>query len=422
MEFYKVGGCVRDFLMNDESKDIDWVVVGATEQDMLDRGFTKVGADFPVFLHPDNGQEYALARTERKTGKGYNGFTVDIENVTLKDDLKRRDLTINAMALDPHKNVIDYFNGMEDIKNSILRHVDAEAFKEDPVRVLRIGRFLARWPEFAVAKETMTLCREMVLAGELEHLTPERVWKETEKALCEIIPSRYFVFLRMVGALEIVFPEIYALIGQTQPYEHHPEGDAFVHTMQVLDNCAEEWYDEPLGPFCALTHDLGKGTTHKDKLPHHSGHEQRGVEIIKTMCERLRIPNAFRDHAMLVSAYHTHIHNFHILKATTIVKMFDDLNFRKNKNIINILPLIAFADATGRTLFHKFRPYPNRDRAITTFYQLSNVKISNYFSKEEIQDMSIDNIKNYLYKEKVKIVKQIRKGENSDVPEDDELD
>lgn len=412
MKFYKVGGHVRDIIMEVESNDIDWVVVGATEQEMLDMNFSQVGADFPVFLHPVTGEEHALARTERKTAPGYNGFEVQINGVTLEDDLRRRDLTINAMAMDITGEVIDPFGGINDIDDQILRHVDAVAFKEDPVRVLRIARFLARWPSYTVAKETMALCREIVASGEMNHLTPERVWKETEKAFAGQFPSRYFVFLRMIGALEIIFPEIHALIGQTQPYEHHPEGDAFIHTMFVVDNAAAYIHDNTaLGVFCALTHDLGKGTSPKETLPHHSGHERRGVAIIDGLCDRLKVSTEFREHAKLVAEYHTHIHNFHILKETTIVKMFDDLNVRKNQHIVEILPDVSYCDSTGRTSFYVFRPYPNAELAKEVFNALGAVKLSNFKDEEEIKKMSVDKIKNFLHHEKVKTVKEIRNAD-----------
>lgn len=412
MEFYKVGGFVRDTIMGIESKDVDWVVVGATEQEMIDQSFKKVGADFPVFLHPVSGDEYALARTERKSGNGYHGFEVVTENVTLADDLKRRDLTINAMAFDPQHNIIDPFNGEKDLADGVLRHVDADAFKEDPVRVLRVARFLARWPDFMVAKETKALCKEIVASGEMNHLTPERIWKETEKALSEEVPSRFFVFLRMVGALEIIFPEIHALIGQEQPYEHHPEGDAFVHTMEVLD-IARIWSQDVVTTFCALAHDFGKGSTPKDMLPHHYGHEAAGIPLVKQMAERLKIPNVFRDHAILICKYHTHIHNIKNLNAKTIVKMFDELNFRKNHNILTMLPDVSYSDSCGRTAFYSQRPYPEREYAIEVLHNLSWVKISNIFSKEEIEKMSVDTIKNEVYKMKLKVVKDFQKERKS---------
>ncbi len=408
---YKVGGFVRDTLLNIDSKDVDWVVIDATEQDMLNRNFKKVGGDFPVFLHPDSGEEFALARTERKSAPGYHGFEVNVDGVSLTDDLKRRDLTINAMAFDPLHNLIDPFGGEADLKDSILRHVDADAFKEDPVRVLRIARFLARWPEFLVAKETKQLCKDIVASGEMDHLTPERVWKETEKALGEPFPSRYFVFLRMIGALEIVFPEIHALIGQTQPYDHHPEGDVFAHTMIVIDNAAQ-WTQDTLSVFCALVHDFGKGSTPQDMLPHHYGHEDAGIPLVEAFAERLKIPNHFRDHGVLVCKYHTHIHHIFILNPKTVVKMFDDLNFRKNHQILTLLPDVSYCDSTGRTNFYANRPYPNREEAIQVLHELSWVKISNIHTEEEIKKMDVDTIKKIIYKMKIDAVKKFRKERN----------
>jgi tRNA nucleotidyltransferase (CCA-adding enzyme) len=408
MKKFIVGGFVRDLVMNRVPKDRDWVVVGSSEEEMLSLGFKKVGADFPVFLD-DKGEEYALARTERKTGPGYHGFEVNTQSVSLEQDLARRDLTINAMALDEEGNVYDFFGGLEDIDNNLLRHVNDEAFKEDPVRVLRIARFMARWPSYSVAKETKALCREMVANGELAHLTPERVTAEMMKALSEQLPSRFFYFLRMVGALEVVFPEIHALIGVEQPYDHHPEGDAFIHTMMVLDDSSAYVDAKALDNFCALVHDLGKAATPKDKWPHHYGHEEAGYWIVQTMAERLKLPTEFREHGALVARYHMHIHKFHELNPKTIVKMFEDLKGKVNKRIYEILPSVSYCDAHGRTSFHSEKPYRNAAWAENTFELLSEVKLSSYFSPEEIKEMSVDKIKDFLYRKKIEVVKEVRK-------------
>lgn len=412
MKKYLVGGAVRDMISGRLSADRDYVIVGATHEninDMINAGYEQVGNDFPVFLHPVTKDEYALARIERKTGVGYNGFEFETENVTIEQDLSRRDLTINAIAYDEQtKEFIDPFNGTDDIKNKTLRHVTHEAFVEDPVRVLRIARFLARWADYDVAKETVDLCKQMVASGEMNHLTAERVWKETEKALASAVPSRYFVFLQIVGALEIIFPEVHALIGQTQPYQHHPEGDSFVHTMLVMDQFIGQ--AEPVRVFCALTHDLGKGVTPKHKLPSHHGHEQAGVPIIDAMCDRLKIPNHYRDYAKLIAAYHTHIHNFDKLNAKTIVKMFDDTILKRDEDAAYYLAMVSEADSRGRTSFYQSRKYPNFRKSITVFNALMKVKLSKFKTPDEIKKMSVDEIKKFLYNTKIQTVKNTLKG------------
>lgn len=409
IQYYMVGGCVRDSLMGFDPRDIDYVVVGATEEDMLAANMKKVGADFPVFLHAVDGNEYALARVERKTGDGYNGFVTETDGVTLEQDLGRRDLTINAMAQDPTTGkIIDPFNGRSDLIKGIIRHVNPDAFKEDPVRVLRVARFLARWTTFTVADETFKLIEEMVKAGDMDHLTPERVWKETEKALSEPMPSRFFTFLHMVGALKVVMPEIADLHGIPQPFKWHPEGCAFVHTMMVLDEASYS-SDDPLTRFCALTHDLGKATSDPAGFPSHKGHEFRGIKIIKDMCERLTIPNEYRDHAMLVSEYHTHIHNLNILNSKTIVKMFDALNYRKNQHIVKILPCVSECDHRGRTSFFSHRNYPNRGDAMFIFSHLMSFRMRNHKTPEELKGMSVEAIKNFEYRTKINMVDEARK-------------
>lgn len=410
---YRVGGYVRDTLIGIRPKDVDYVVVGSNTEEMIANGYKQVGSDFPVFLDPTNGEEYALARTERKTGKGYSGFSVETENVTLKEDLSRRDLTINAMAMDEDGVVIDYFGGQKDIKDKILRHIDAEAFKEDPVRVLRIGRFLARWTDFVPAPDTIKLCQQIVQNGEMEHLTAERVFKEMEKALQEVRPSRFFYFLEMVGALEIVFPEIHALTKTPAgSFLHHPEGSSFIHTMMVLDEACYNSYQSELQTlinFCALTHDLGKGTTSPDILPHHYGHEVRGKWIVEKMCDRLKMPTEWKKAAMVVAEFHTHIHNFHKLNAKTIVKLFDSMNTRSIREIALILTCVSEADHRGRTSFYAHRNYPNGDIAYDVFYGLDRVRLSKLKTPEEIKELTVGQIKDIIYKEKIRVVKQTMK-------------
>lgn len=411
MAFYKVGGFVRDTIMGLEPKDIDWVVTNETVEQMLADGYKMVGNGFPVFLNPDNGQEFALARTERKVGKGYNGFEFNVENVTIEQDLERRDLTINAMAMDGFDKIIDPFNGQKDLEAKILRHVNADAFREDPVRVLRIARFLARWPEFSVARETKQLCRDIVDNGEMEHLTAERITAEMMKSLSEPMPSRFFYFLRMVGALKIIFPEIHNLIGVEQPYDHHPEGDAFIHTMMVLDEASNQGYGgDPLSCFCALVHDLGKGVTPKEKWPHHYGHEEAGVPLVEAMGERLKLSNKYIECGKLTARYHMHIHKFHELKSKTIVKMFDGLKTKAYPEIMQTLPWISYCDAVGRTSFHSKKPYPNFGLSLQVFQSLHQVKLSDYKTISEIQSMSINQIQDFLYRTKLHIVSELVKS------------
>lgn len=409
MKEYIVGGYVRDTIMGKSPKDRDFVVVGSSHEEMISLGFKIVGNDFPVYISPENGEEYALVRIERKTGQGYNGFSFETENVSLEQDLGRRDLTINSMAMDRDGNIIDPYNGQRDIKECILRHVNADAFREDPVRVLRIARFLARWPDFSVAKETKELCKKIVLAGEMEHLTAERISMEMIKAFSEKQPSRFFYFLRMVGALKVVFPEIDALIGVEQPYEHHPEGDAFIHTMMVIDACCE-YGSDPLAVFCSLVHDLGKAVTPKEKWPHHYGHEEAGVPIVISMGERLKLSNEYINHGALVARYHMHIHKLHELKSKTIVRMFDDLKTKSNIHIIDILPWVSCCDSHGRTSFHSHKPYPNFSLAKEIFVGLHHIKLSHFKTPDEIKQMSVNQIKEFLYKQKLHFVSETKKN------------
>jgi tRNA nucleotidyltransferase/poly(A) polymerase len=313
---YLVGGAVRDGLLGLPVKDKDWVVVGATPQQMLDAGYQQVGRDFPVFLHPQSHEEYALARTERKSGSGYTGFTCyAAPDVTLEQDLLRRDLTVNALAQDDNGTIIDPYGGRADLQNRLLRHV-SPAFGEDPLRVLRVARFAARYAHlsFRIADETLTLMRDMTAAGELEHLTPERVWKETEGALGTRNPQVFFQTLRDCGALKVLFPEIDSLYGVPAPEKWHPEIDTGVHTLMTLTMSAM------LSPeidirFATLCHDLGKGLTPKHLWPRHHGHGPAGVKLVEQLCLRLKVPNEMRDLAKLVAEFHDLIHTFPIFAA-----------------------------------------------------------------------------------------------------------
>ncbi|MGD8803684.1 MAG: multifunctional CCA addition/repair protein, partial [Gammaproteobacteria bacterium] len=331
MKTFLVGGAVRDELLGYPHKEKDWVVVGATAEEMLAAGFQQVGKDFPVFLHPQTKQEYALARTERKTSPGYKGFTVHATpDVTLEEDLLRRDLTINAIAKDASGKLIDPFNGLQDIHDRMLRHVSS-AFTEDPVRILRVARFAARYQHlgFIVADETMQLMQQMVADGEVDALVPERVWQEMEKALGERSPSRFIEVLRDCGALERILPEVNALFGVPQPEEHHPEIDTGIHTLMVLQQACR-LSDDTEVRFAALMHDLGKGTTPESEWPHHLEHEARGAAIVIEVCKRLRIPNEYRDLAERTARFHLHYHRALELKPTTIVRTLERLDaFRK---------------------------------------------------------------------------------------------
>jgi len=349
---YLVGGAVRDALLGLPVKDKDWVVVGATPQQMLDAGYQQVGRDFPVFLHPKSHQEYALARTERKSGSGYTGFTCyAAPDVTLEQDLLRRDLTVNALAQDDNGEIVDPYNGQQDLQNRLLRHV-SPAFSEDPLRVLRVARFAARYAHlsFRIADETMALMRDMTAAGELEHLTPERVWKETENALGTHNPQVYFQTLRDCGALKVLFPEIDALYGVPAPAKWHPEIDTGVHTLMTLTMAAM------LTPaldvrFATLCHDLGKGLTPRELWPRHHGHGPAGVKLVEQLCTRLRVPNEMRDLAKLVAEFHDLIHTLPILKPVTLVKLFDSIDAWRKPQRVTQLALTSEADVRGRTGF-----------------------------------------------------------------------
>ncbi len=359
MKIYQVGGSVRDQLLGLPVQDRDWVVVGATPAEMEAGGFKLVGADFPVFLHPETHEEYALARTERKTAPGYKGFTVHAApDVTLEEDLKRRDLTVNAMALDENGILIDLFHGAQDLKNKLLRHV-SPAFAEDPVRILRVARFAARFPDFQVAHETNVLMRTMVGNGEVDALVPERVWTELERALGEKRPTRFFEVLRDCGALEKLFPELERLYGVPQPEKHHPEIDTGVHTMMVLEQAARLSPDTRVR-FAALLHDLGKGTTPKEEWPRHIGHEERSAEMVKALCARFRIPNDYRDLAVLAAKYHALCHGADKLRPGTLLETLEALDaFRRPERFEQFL-LACEADARGRTGYED-KPYPQAE-------------------------------------------------------------
>ncbi|KPK55889.1 MAG: multifunctional CCA addition/repair protein [Gammaproteobacteria bacterium] len=358
MEIYLVGGAVRDELLGLPVGERDWVVVGATPEEMTTAGFRPVGRDFPVFLHPDTGEEYALARTERKTGRGYRGFQVHASpDVTLEQDLARRDLTVNALARDTSGHLIDPYNGARDLTDRILRHV-SPAFVEDPVRVLRVARFAARFREegFRVAPETMDLMREMVAAGEVDALVPERVWQETRRALETDRPDVFIETLRSCGALVRIYPEIDRLFGVPQPARWHPEIDTGVHLLMVMREAARLTSSSRVR-FAALVHDLGKGATPTDRLPGHRGHEEKGAEMVAEMAARLRIPNEFRDLGILTARYHGLAHRALELRPGTVLRLLERADALRRPERFAEFLLACEADMRGRKGFSE-RPYP----------------------------------------------------------------
>lgn len=362
MKIYLVGGAVRDKLLGLPVHERDWVVVGARPEELLAKGYQAVGKDFPVFLHPLTNEEHALARTERKTGPGYRGFETRFSpDVTLEQDLQRRDLTVNAIARDPDSGaLIDPFGGAQDLQQRVLRHV-SPAFAEDPVRVLRLARFAARFaPQgFTVAPETIVLLREIAARGELDALVPERVWQETQRALATAAPWRYFEVLREAAALRVIFPELDALFGVPQPERWHPEIDSGIHTMMVLQQAARMSGD-PVVRFAALTHDLGKGTTPPEEWPRHIAHEQRSVALIEALCTRLKIPNNYRDLAVLVGRHHLVCHKILEVRDTTLLDLLEALDaFRRPARFAHFVTACE-ADARGRKGLGD-REYPQAD-------------------------------------------------------------
>ncbi|MGE5331233.1 MAG: multifunctional CCA addition/repair protein [Nitrospirota bacterium] len=378
MQIYMVGGAVRDRLLGRPVNDHDWVVVGATPQQMLELGYLPVGRDFPVFLHPETREEYALARTERKNGRGYRGFVVQSSpEVTLEEDLGRRDLTINAIASSAEwtgaAGIIDPYDGVRDLRDKVLRHV-THAFHDDPVRILRVARFAARFTDFSVAPETLALMRSMVQHGEADHLVPERVWQELARGLMEAKPSRMFHVLRACGALKVVLPEVDRLWGVPQRAEYHPEIDTGVHLMMVLDMAAR--LQAPLAVRLAcLTHDLGKGTTPADMLPRHIGHEQRSAKLLKGVCERLRVPTDCRELADVVAREHGNIHRSGELGAAALVRLIERCDaIRKPARFDEVL-LACECDARGRLGFED-AAYPQRARLGAALVAVQSVATS----------------------------------------------
>lgn len=358
MQIYKVGGAVRDRLLGRPVSEVDWVVVGASAEQMLELGYRPVGADFPVFLHPQTGEEYALARTERKSGRGYGGFTFHASpDVTLEQDLIRRDLTVNAMAEDDHGNLIDPYGGQHDLEARILRHV-SPAFAEDPLRVLRVARFAARYAPlgFSVAPETLALMRQLAESGELTHLTAERSWKEISRALMEPRPEVFVQVLRDCGALAALLPEVDDLFGVPQPQTHHPEIDTGVHVLSVLHQCAE--HDQPLNVrWACLLHDVGKGLTPEAEWPRHIAHEHKGLRLIEAINARCKAPRECAELAMLVGEFHTHGHRALELRPSTLLELLQRFDvFRRPQRFVEFVAACEM-DARGRLGLEQ-RDYP----------------------------------------------------------------
>lgn len=412
MKIYLVGGAVRDQLLGLPVKDRDWIVVGADPATLLSLGYQQVGKDFPVFLNPKTKEEYALARTERKASAGYTGFICDFSpTITLEQDLIRRDLTINAMAQSEDGEIIDPYGGKQDLENRILRHI-SPAFSEDPLRVLRVARFAARYHSlgFKISSETLALMAELAQSGELQHLTAERVWLETEKALNEKNPEIYFETLHKTGALSVLFPEIDALYGVPNPVKHHPEVDSFIHTMLVLKQAVNLTENNPIlnksaVRFAAICHDLGKALTPQNILPHHYGHEQAGIKPTRSLCKRLKVPNYFQELAELTCEFHTHIHKAFELRAETVITLFNRFDvWRKPQRFQEFLQ-VCLADTRGRTGFET-KDYPQIDY-INQLLQAAN--------EVDVQQVIADGfekqaIRNELTKRRILAVKQTKEN------------
>jgi tRNA nucleotidyltransferase (CCA-adding enzyme) len=404
MQVYLVGGAVRDALLGVPVKEQDWVVVGGTREELLRLNYREVGRDFPVFLHPKTHEEYALARLERKVSPGYRGFAVEFgPEVTLEEDLARRDLTINAIARSADGTLFDPYDGRRDLEARVLRHV-SPAFVEDPVRVLRVARFAARFAPlgFHVAPETMELMRAMVERREVDALVPERVWQETEKTLREPKASEFFRVLRACGALQAVYPELDALFGVPQPAQWHPEIDTGVHTLMVLDQAAS-LSPEPQVRFAALVHDLGKATTPREEWPSHRGHEERSVALIGALADRLRLPGEYRDLAVIVARHHGIVHRAFELKPNTILEFMERADaFRRPERFAQAL-LACEADSRGRTGLES-APYPQREYLLAARGAAAAVKPS----REDIESRDGAKIAQLLRQRRVHAIAELR--------------
>lgn len=404
MRIYLVGGAVRDSLLGLPLKEKDWVVVGGTKETLLKRGFIQVGRDFPVFLHPETKEEYALARTERKIGSGYYGFDCDARSsVTLEQDLERRDLTINAMAMDEKGNIIDPYHGRKDLEAKILRHV-SHAFVEDPVRVLRVARFAARYHHlgFTLAEETKALIYEMVQAGELENLIPERIWQECYRSLCGQNPEVFVRILRNTGALSIIIPEIDALFGVPNPPCYHPEIDSGIHSVRTLEKAATLSHD-PAVRFAALVHDLGKAKTAMVEWPKHYGHEKSGLEPIEQLCNRLTVPKDFKQLALLACRLHLLVHQLFSLRAHTIIKVLEQADAFRRPDLFKKVLLVCEADALGSK---PLLDYPEGAAWLLILSACAKI------TAQEIMEQGVVGaaIKEKLHEKRVLLVKQMRQA------------
>ncbi|KGD74784.1 tRNA nucleotidyl transferase [Tatumella morbirosei] len=380
MKTYLVGGAVRDALLNLPVKDRDWVVVGATPEDLLSLGYQQAGRDFPVFLHPVSHEEYALARTERKAGHGYTGFTTCFSpEVTLPEDLQRRDLTINAMAQDSDGEIIDPWQGQQDLRQRLLRHV-SPAFVEDPLRVLRVARFAARFAGqgFRVADPTLTLMKQLSDSGELQHLTAERVWKETEKALATDNPDVYFQVLRDCGALKVLFPELDNLFGVPAPVKWHPEIDTGVHSLMTLNMAARLTEDIAIR-FAALFHDAGKALTPKQVWPSHPGHGAAGLPLVSALCQRLKVPNHVRELSLVITEYHDVIHTIQRQPPEKVIQLFDSIDVWRRPERLTQLITASEADARGREGLTG-QAYPQADYTLALYQAAVAVPVSEVIS------------------------------------------
>jgi len=381
---YLVGGAVRDDLLGLQAAERDWVVVGSTPEKMLDKGFRQVGASFPVFLHPENGEEYALARTEKKQGHGYHGFNVDFHpGVTLEEDLQRRDLTINAIARDEDGKLIDPYGGQRDLEQKVLRHV-SEAFAEDPLRVLRVARFAARFADvgFRVHGSTLALMREITQSGELQHLVAERIWREIERAMKTARPSEFVSVLRECGALGVLLPEVNALFGVPQPEKYHPEIDTGIHLLMALDIAADLCNGSADIVFAVLLHDLGKGITPQQKWPSHIGHEAAGLPLVDAVCKRLKAPNAMQDLARKVCTGHLDCHRILEARPATVLRMLERLDVFRQPEILSNFVTACEADYRGRKGLQD-RPYPQGEYLQKVYRAVADIRA---------RDLDLENI------------------------------
>ncbi len=406
MQVYLVGGAVRDKFLGIPPRERDWVVVGASDRDLLDKGYRRVGKDFPVFLHPETHEEYALARRETKTGHGYKGFSFDAsDTVTLEQDLLRRDLTINAMAEDTEGRLIDPYGGRGDLENRVLRHV-SQAFSEDPLRVLRVARFAARFAHlgFTIADETLQLMRGIVAAGELDHLVSERVWREFETALRESSPVTFFRSLRQCGALAVLLPEVDKLFGVPQPEKYHPEVDTGVHVMLVMEQ-ATLLTDDPVVRYATLVHDVGKGVTPRDNWPHHYGHESQGLPLVRNINSRLRIPKEYGDLALLVCQYHTRMHRLEEMRSGTLLDLLEALDaFRRPQRLQRFL-LACEADSRGRTGLEN-RPYPQRELLLAALQAAASLDVAGLLAGDDSASRQGGSIAELVHRKRCELIRE----------------